>query len=148
MMLGADFLETGHPIILVGLNEEDERWGILDTAHTGVILLEKSVATQNDWFKRFRSSSSLVMGVNSMGYHNIIDLPKIKLGPYTVKNVGVAVPDNNQAFHLTSQYTKEHSRIRGRRVEGIIGYEALKHFTLLFDYRSGSMQVSMHQTID
>lgn len=136
---------TGYPIILVNLNDEDERWVILDTAHSGGVLLEKRVATQNNWFKRFSSSSSLVMGVNSMGYHNVIDLPKIKLGPYEVEKVQVAVPETNRLFRLTSQYEQEHSRIRGRRVEGLIGYEALKHFRLLFDYRSGSTELSQAQ---
>lgn len=134
--------QTGYPIVLVGLNDEDNRWVVLDTGHSGGVLVEKSVATQNDWFRRFRSRAVLVKGVNGMGYHNTLTLPKISIGSFEVEKIEVAVPDNNKIKHLTSQYQQEHSRIRGRKVEGIMGYEALKHFRLMLDYRSGSIELS------
>lgn len=128
---------SGRLIVNVELNDEDKRWVILDTGHSGGILLEKRVATHNQWFSRYPSKATLVRGVNSMGYHNSLKLPSVGLGNHQLENIAVDIPDNNFINHLTSQYEKFGSRIRGHRVEGLLGYEVLKHFSLLLDYKGG-----------
>lgn len=131
--------DSGELIVRLSLNDEDNRWVVLDTGHSGGVLLEKRVAAQNDWFNRFRSRLVLVQGVNSMGYHHVIKLPVVGAGPHRVLDVDVEFPDHNKINHLTSQQRKLGTRIRSRRVEGIVGYELLKEFRLVFDYSAGKV---------
>lgn len=131
--------DSGELIVRLSLNNEDNRWVVLDTGHSGGVLLEKRVAAQNNWFDRFRSRLVLVQGVNSMGYHHVIKLPVVGAGPHRVADVDVEFPDHNKINHLTSQQREFGTRIRSRRVEGIVGYELLKEFRLVFDYSKGKV---------
>ena len=46
---------------------------------------------------------------------------------------------------LESQYERTGSRIGGKRVVGLIGYDLLKDFVVTLDYRYGKLHIALPQ---
>ncbi|WP_068379327.1 aspartyl protease family protein [Paraglaciecola hydrolytica] len=128
---------SGVPIVKVGLNNEENVWLLLDTGNNGSVMLERSIAIAHHWLDKYPTKSSIIHGAIRAGYNDTFNLPELKIGPYTLENVFVSVPAKGQQSNLTKQYQEPLSRIKSKKVEGILGYDVLKHFVLTIDYAEG-----------
>ena len=53
-------------------------------------------------------------------------------------------PEEGGSLNIQSQFEPAAgSRVKGRKVEAIIGYDVLKHFVLTIDYYGGRMHVGL-----
>jgi hypothetical protein len=57
----------------------------------------------------------------------------------------VSFPAEGQKTNLESQYERTGSRIGGKRVVGLIGYDLLKDFVVTLDYRYGKLHIALPQ---
>jgi len=134
---------SGRPIIKVSLNEQENVWLLLDTGNSGGILIERYIAKGHQWLEQYPVSTELSAGVNALVYNEAFSLPSMKVGPFDLENVTVSVPAEGQKSNISSQYEKSFSRIKGRKIEGIVGYDVLKHFIVTFDYVSGNVHLAL-----
>lgn len=130
---------SGMPLVKVELNNEKTSWLILDTGNNGGVMLERSAARQ--WLDKYDIQASIAMGANSLGYNESFRLPEMQFGPFILENVLVSVPAAGQKSNLSSRYVSG-SRIMGKKVEGLLGFDVLQHFVLTLDYASGKANIS------
>lgn len=128
---------SGIPLVQVTLGEEEGIWMLLDTGNSGGIIVERRVAAHEGWLENYAVEKRLSRGVNGIGFVETFSLPTAKFGPFELENVQVVVPGDGESFNSIDRYKSTFSRIRGVRVEGIVGYDMLKHFVLTLDYRAG-----------
>ena len=134
---------TGQPVVQVGLNGEKKAWLILDTGNSGGLFLKRLMATENDWLDKFGKESGVGVGVNSMASIENFRMPEVEFGPFTLENVMVSVPGEGEVEHISGQERTSFSRIKGKNIKGLVGYDVLKHFVLTIDYKSGHMHVGL-----
>ena len=139
------------PIVNVTLNKQDDVWLMLDTGMNGGILVERRIARNNDWlsdkFKKVTSDSS---GVTRNQQIESFLLPSVVFGPFELENVIVSTPSKGQDITIMSKIGQKRqtgSRIKGNRVEGLRGYDVLKHFVITIDYERGYMHVGLPEDI-
>lgn len=48
--------------------------------------------------------------------------------------------------NLTTQYKDSFSRLKSKKVRGILGYDVLKHFILTVDYAEGLGHIAIPET--
>jgi predicted aspartyl protease len=128
-------------IVNVRLNNEKSVWLVLDTGNSGGLMLKRSTAQHFDWLSKFEIKSGISNGINASGIHEVFRLPVIKIGPYELENVLTSVPGKNQSANLSSQGRQLGSRIKGRSIKGLLGYDVLKHFIVTLDYKGGRMHI-------
>ncbi|KFZ28786.1 hypothetical protein IDAT_06165 [Pseudidiomarina atlantica] len=128
---------SGQPLVKVNLNNEIERWLLLDTGNSGGIYMERIVATSYDWLKKYPSEMGLSRGVNEVANVEYFQLPTLGFGPYTLENIRVVVPAEGEAMDFGDRYSNVNSRTRGVKISGILGHDVLKHFILTLDYNNG-----------
>lgn len=116
-------------------------WLMLDTGNTGGLLVKRSFAVENDWLRENTDSTQdQLQGLVNSGNTESFTLNALKVGPYTLDNVLVHVPGDDQNTHLKFDELNERqtgSRIKkGVDSKGLLGYEVLKHFVVTIDYES------------
>ena len=67
----------------------------------------------------------------------------MQFGPFELENVLVTIPAEGKNSYLDSQYEKTGSRLKGKKVQGIIGYDVLKHFLITVDYKGGHAHIGL-----
>lgn len=134
---------TGMPIVKVGLGDDRYMWLFLDTGNSGGMVVERKVASRNGWLKEAEVESNISMGANTFAITESFRIPQLSFGPYNLENVLVTIPAEGQKTYLESQYQYTGSRIRGRKVEGLIGYDVLKHFLITIDYKEGLAHIGL-----
>lgn len=136
---------AGQPIVRVELNgDADEKpWLVLDTGNAGGLFLKRMLVTDNNWLELYGSQSGVTGGANSVALVDSFRLPKMKFGPYTVENVLVTVPGEGQTESVSGRSNSGGSRIKGKNIKGLVGYDVLKHFVLTIDYKSGHMHIGL-----
>jgi hypothetical protein len=82
-------------------------------------------------------------GVNAIAITESFRIPEFKIGPFVLEDVLVSIPAEGQSANLQSQYSTSGSRIRGRKVQGLIGYDVLQHFLLTIDYKGGHVHLGL-----
>ncbi|MBV1909150.1 MAG: aspartyl protease family protein [Kangiellaceae bacterium] len=132
---------TGMPIVKVGLPNDRHIWLLFDTGNSGGMLVDRKVARSMGWLKGQQTEKSISSGANSMAVTESFTIPLLKFGPVELENVLVTIPAEGERSYLGSQYQKTGSRIKGRKVQGIIGYDVLKHFLVTIDYKGGHAHV-------
>ena len=55
----------------------------------------------------------------------------------------VSFPAPGETTNLESQFSETRSRIKGKRIVGIIGYGLFQYFLLTMDYKTGKIHVSL-----
>ncbi|WJG11279.1 aspartyl protease family protein [Aliiglaciecola sp. LCG003] len=131
---------SGMPIVKIDINNEKSTWLILDTGNSGGVMLERNAAKR--WIGKYATSASVAFGANSMGFNESFRIPKVQFGPYTLENVLINVPAEGQRSQVGSRYESSESRIKGKKVEGLLGFDLLQHFVLTLDYTSGSAHIA------
>jgi predicted aspartyl protease len=134
-------------IAKVRLNNEQNVWLKVDTgAHSGV-LLDRSVATRNNWLASNPSQTVHVSGVNATGIMEQFRLPLVQIGDFEVLDVLTTVPAKGQKTELFRREKPTGSNLSRTRskAKGLLGYDVLKHFILTIDYRSGKIHLQPGQ---
>lgn len=137
--------ETGMPIVKVNLNNEKNVWLLLDTGNSGGLFLKRSIATGNGWLEKYSAEGSVAMGVNTFGINETFHLPSLKFGPFELENILTSVPAEGQKTQNFSSNNGSISRIKGKNIKGLLGYDILKHFLITLDYKGGKMHVGLPQ---
>lgn len=125
------------PLVKVNLNNESERWFILDTGSTSGLYMPRIVATSHDWLNKYPPTAGLSRGANNIAHIETFGLPVVGFGPFTLENVRVVVPTDGNPSDFGQAYKSIGTRIRGEQVSGLLGYDVLKHFVLTIDYKKG-----------
>lgn len=128
---------SGQPLVKVNLNGETDRWLVLDTGNSGGIYMPRNIADSLDWLEKYPVAAGTSRGVNKQVGVDMLRIPTLGFGPFTLENVAVTVPEDGVGFDFASRYQSVNSRIRGVQVSGILGYDVMKHFVLTIDYKNG-----------
>lgn len=134
---------SGMPIVKVGLPNDKHLWLLLDTGNAGGMIVERKVADYMGWLKGVKSESTISTGANTIIETESFQIPQLQFGPFELENVLVTIPAEGKSAYLDSQYEKGGTRIKGRKVQGIIGYDVLKHFLITIDYKNGHAHIDV-----
>ncbi|TMP34751.1 retropepsin-like aspartic protease [Pseudoalteromonas rubra] len=137
---------TGLPIVRLEVSGR-AIWMLLDTGNAGGIIVKRSLAKSLGWLE-LESESHQSFGANSAGQMHSALADSVKFGPFELNNIQITYPAEGQKIHLLEQYQSGRSRIRGKRVQGIVGTSLLQHFLLTLDYERGHLHVDLPQTAD
>jgi hypothetical protein len=123
------------------------RWMLFDTGNTGPIIARRALAEQGDWIARFKRAESAFTDINAaVVATDLLVLPSVKIGPYELEGVPVAIPAEGADLFLSERERLgpvQGSHIkRGVRTSGIVGYEVLRHFVVTVDYERQEMHVA------
>lgn len=132
---------SGRPLVEVSLNGR-KTWLVLDTGNAGGIMIERSLAEGLD----LANTSNQVhksSGMNKSGNMETTRIDKVVFGPYTLENTLVSFNAEGSNINLNNQFKTTGTRIRGKKVEGLIGYEVLKHFVITMDYGRGYLHAAL-----
>lgn len=134
---------TGMPIVKIGLPDDKHLWLLLDTGNSGGMIIERKIAHHMGWLETLESNASLSMGAITAAEVESFRIPLLEFGPFTVEDVLVTIPAEGRSSNLENQYQKFGSRIKGKKVQGIIGYDVLKHFLITIDYKKGFAHIGL-----
>lgn len=135
-----DNRENRMPIAEIEINGKSF-WFLVDTGSSG-IMMERRFASQAGLIDTIEGSGSS-RGVNTTGVQDIANAELVKFGPFEIADVKVSFPAPGETANLESQFSTTGSRIKGKRIVGIIGYELFQHFLLTIDYKTGKIHVSL-----
>ena len=82
-------------------------------------------------------------GVNGSGLQEVANAEKVQFGPFEISDVKVRFPIPGETTNLESQYSTTSTRIKGKRIAGILGYGLFKDFVLTIDYHTGKIHVDL-----
>tara|TARA_R110002126_G_scaffold12196_27_gene53288 strand:+ start:3755 stop:4627 length:873 start_codon:yes stop_codon:yes gene_type:complete len=136
---------SGMPIVEVEIGNGKKVWLLLDTGNTGGMVIDRLVAEGMGWLDQHQVESNITSGVNSTAVTESFRIPEFKIGPFVLEDVLVSIPAEGQSANLQSQHSALGSRIRGRKVQGLIGYDVLQHFLLTIDYKGGHVHIGLPQ---
>ncbi|AXT37356.1 signal protein PDZ [Alteromonas sp. BL110] len=134
---------TGMPIAQVEINGVP-LWLRIDTGNAGTILINRRAASKANLLEKVEGTSTS-FGANSSGVNEFATSDMVKFGPFEISNVKVSFPAEGQTTNLESQYKRTGSRIGGKKVVGLIGYDLLKDFVVTLDYRYGRLHINVPQ---
>lgn len=134
---------TGMPIVKVDLPNDKHLWLLLDTGNTGGMVVKRKVADKMGWLEGVDSQSEISAGVNAIIATERFRIPSVKFGPFELENVLVTIPAKGLNSNLESQFQQTGTRIKGKRVQGLIGYDVLKHFLITIDYKRGYAHIGL-----
>jgi|GEM_PF-176012 len=114
-----------------------ETWLIFDTGNSGAIFVKHSFATKSGWLNE-QTKTRESMGIGIFESNTILNfsIDAFKIGPYELNNVSVNVPSQDDVSDFGKYFIEPSgTRIKtGVKVEGLIGYDVLKHFVVTIDY--------------
>ena len=134
---------SGMPIAQVEINGV-ALWLLVDTGNAGTILINRRAASKVGLLEKVEGASTS-FGANSSGVNEFATSDVVKFGPFEISDVKVSFPAEGQKTNLESQYERTGSRIGGKRVVGLIGYDLLKDFVVTLDYRYGKLHIALPQ---
>ncbi|MGQ8365371.1 aspartyl protease family protein [Glaciecola sp. 1036] len=133
--------QRGMPIAEVLVNEKPF-WFLVDTGSSGSILMERRYASQAGLLENIEGSTSS-RGVNGFGTQDFATADVVGFGPYDIRDVKVRFPSEGEKTYLESQYSSTKSRIKGKKVVGIIGYDLFQHFIITLEYKEGRVHIAL-----
>ncbi|MBD1390093.1 aspartyl protease family protein [Neiella sp. HB171785] len=131
------------PIVKVSMNNEEDAWLLLDTGNNGGVIIKRGIAEHNDWLDRFELSDVEYSGVNKTSVMQEFVLPSIQFGPFELSDVPTLVPSKGSKINLMRPNGTMDRLGRSRKVQGIIGYDVLKHFVLTLDVKYGRAHIAL-----
>ena len=128
------------PMLRVDLNGEKDAWLDLDTGNTGGVFMLRNHAEDLGWLERYPSVGGTIVGISGEEARtDSFKVPALTLGPFEMENVTVTVPAEGEHLYLSTSRSVEdstRSRIKkGRKSEGQLGYDLLRHFIVSIDYK-------------
>jgi hypothetical protein len=134
---------TGMPMVRVRLPEDRSIWLLFDTGNSSGIVVKRSIASKFDWLENNNKQVGTSSGINKEIETENFRIPAITFGPYELENVLVTIPAEGEAYRLDIQHTEIGTRLKGHRVQGLIGYDVFKHFLITLDYRRGKAHIGL-----
>ena len=112
------------PWVQVRVGEDEKKhWMLVDTGNNGPIILNPQRFTVTDGTL---GSGSGIFEKNMPLLRS--ELPRVKIGPYVLEDVPVAVPISGK---------------HNLREGGILGYDVLRHFVLTADFLKGRIHLGL-----
>lgn len=136
---------SGGVIVKVGMSDDRSAWLTLDTGNTMGVVVQRKLADRLGWLDEVKTGKLLASGVTGQQEVDIFRVPEIQFGPFTMENVLVTIPEDGEGSNLESQHQYFMSRFKSEKVEGLIGYDVLKHFLLTIDYKYAYAHISPSQ---
>lgn len=136
-----------HPIVEVTLDKDKSAWLIFDTGNSGGLMLSRSFVEYNGWLEKYQTKQSYGSGINIKGASTeVFYMDDFKIGPFELENVRVTVPAEGQSSLLGVKNTGGLVRSnRGKKTEGLLGYDILKHFVVTIDFRKNLLHLGLPQ---
>jgi predicted aspartyl protease len=136
---------TKQPMVKVRLNDEVNKWLVIDTGNSGGILLRRSAAKRFKWLDRYSAEQGISRGVATSAGVETFRLPVIGIGPFNVKNARVTVPQEGGELEM---FKRDRSRSSQRqKTQGLLGYDVLKNFLVTIDYKSGALFIEIPEAV-
>ena len=132
---------SGMPIAQVEINGVS-LWLRIDTGNSGTILIDRNSASRAGLLDKVEGATT-AFGANSSGVNEFATSDVVQFGPYEISDVKVSFPAEGQKTNLESRYKSSSSRIGGKRVVGLIGYDLLKDFIVTLDYKRGELHIAL-----
>lgn len=133
---------SGQPLVRLNFPNDRSIWVLLDTGNSGGLVVERRIANVLD-LDLSQSTASVNAGVNSIAITETFSIPELQFGPFVLEDVIATVPAEGQKVYVESQYSKTGTRIKSKKMQGILGYDLLKHFVLTLDYRTGRAHIAV-----
>ena len=117
---------------------------LFDTGSTSGLYLERHFAKRRGWLEKYSKAKGMSSGVNEVIENEILVLPSLKFGPYTLEDVITIVPAEDMITNITKKQQKAKLGTRfakGAKEEGILGYDILKHFVITLDAKTAKMHI-------
>ncbi|TMP26778.1 signal protein PDZ [Pseudoalteromonas rubra] len=121
-------------------------WLLLDTGSTSGVVIGRRLAEGLDLIAP-NDDQITSRGVNSQSTMRITRLEEFTFGPFVLSDVELIYPEEGQRILHLEQYEHTSSRIKGKKVRGIVGYDVLKHFLVTLDYARGHMHLSVPEQL-
>ncbi len=134
---------SGMPIAQVTIND-NTFWFLVDTGSNHSVFMERRFASKAGLLESIEGSSE-TRGVNSSGKQDIAMAKTIKFGPYEIADVRVSFPAPGETTNLESQHSETGTRIKGKKIAGIIGSGIFQYFLLTIDYKTGKVHAYLPQ---
>lgn len=132
------------PIVKIGLGENKSAWVLFDTGSNGGLLLNKAMADSMGWHDTLATEQTASVGVTShVAVMNNYRIPEVQFGPYLLEHVLVSVPADDSRIMLPEQHKELGTNIRGKKIQGILGYDVLQHFLITIDYKNGYAHIGL-----
>jgi hypothetical protein len=135
------------PTVQVTFPGDKDVWLLLDTGASGPIVVSRQIAQRAGWIDAHRKGAVESYDVfGKRAQLELLVLPSLKLGPFELGDVPVAVPAEGERL-LSGQEnwgrvaTGTHVT-RGARANGRLGYDALRHFVVTIDFGRELMQLA------
>jgi len=134
---------TGLPIVKVEIDGVLS-WLLLDTGSSGGLYLERNIAKKNGWLEKYSTNEDiLIKGITRTKVANQLQLPIFTFGPFKLEDVPAYVPEDGAKLQITRRVVNTGTRIsQSKKVQGILGYDILKHFVITLDYKNGLVHVA------
>ncbi len=134
-----------HPLVQVNLNDEYKPWVLFDTGNSGGLLMPRSDVERRGWLERYGTQESRSVGVNAVVRKTErLNLPQMTIGPYTLENVIVTVPEAGINTNIAEGPSHGSRRdLHKKSSKGILGYDVLKHFIVTIDFRNKKLFVEI-----
>ncbi len=128
---------TGHPLVRVDLNGEYKPWVLFDTGNSAGMLLKRFDAERFGWLEKYPSVEARSVGVNAVVSENArFNLPMMKIGPFTLENVIITVPEEGLRANIGNDSLVGGNReLNQTNADGILGYDVLRHFVVTIDFK-------------
>lgn len=103
---------------------------LFDTGNSGGILFYRPLVESKGWLEVYAAGKSLSSGVITSGIENdVLVLPTVDFGPFTLEDVVAYVPSKGNSKNLRPARSDI-------RYKGILGYDMLKHFLVTIDAKN------------
>ncbi|MDY6976358.1 MAG: aspartyl protease family protein [Pseudomonadota bacterium] len=132
---------SGMPIAQIEINGK-AHWLLIDTGNSGSLFVDRKVASRVGLLDKVEATSESY-GVNGSGVNEFATADTVKFGPYEISDVKVSFPTEGQKTHIESQYKELGSRLGGKKVVGLIGYDLLKDFIVTLEYSTAKMHIGL-----
>jgi len=130
------------PMVQVDMNGEFTAWLDLDTGNPGGIIVQRKRADSLGWLERYSADAVDTEVVGTSGESARTEsfaIPAMTIGPFEMENIMVTVPAEGEHLYVSTSRSIEYStgtRIKkGRKSDGLLGYDILRHFVVSIDYK-------------
>ena len=133
--------KSGVPMVKVEINDESV-WLLLDTGSNGSVMLDRKLALSLKLNETIYDTGRS-RGVNTSAKTHTAKAHKFKFGPFEFENVDIRFVAEGEKANLKKQYGQAGSRIKSKKIRGILGFDILKHFVVTLDYKSGKAHIAI-----
>lgn len=140
--------DTDGVLVRLALDGNKKSWLLLDTGASMGLVVSRRIAHRMDWAGKYQTQESRTVGVNSETTMQNFRVPSVQIGPYSVENVLVSIPQADDEMKLFERNQASTSRLNRRNeMDGVLGYDVLKHFVVTVDYGKGYVHLGPSEKV-